>query len=96
MLYLLTPTPDDKIQERRELARLRRQARKRGFRVLKDWSNTWSLVDARIAPPRALIGLAQVPLAMIEVELNHPLPPRRRRAPVVSSDRIALVEGGAS
>jgi hypothetical protein len=64
------------------LARLRREARERGFRILKDWSGRWSLVDARIEPQRALFGLLHVPLHRIEAALAAPLPapkPRRRR-----------------
>jgi hypothetical protein len=63
------------------LARLRRLARARGFRILKDWTGAFSLVDARIAPQRALDGLVHVPLAVIGVALITPLPtPKPKRA----------------
>jgi hypothetical protein len=69
------------------LNRLRRYARARGFRILRDWTGTYSLVDARIAPQRALDGLVHVPLAAIGVALTTPLPPlkpkRVKRATVV-------------
>jgi hypothetical protein len=79
MLQIATPPTPCKNDDRNYLARLRRLAR-RGFRVLKDWSGAWSLVDTRIAPQRALVGLVQVSLATIEVELNHPLPAPRQRS----------------
>lgn len=53
---------------------LRRAAKRRGFRIVKDWTGTWSLVDIKIAPPRALFGLLDVSLAEIEVALSTPLP----------------------
>ena len=57
------------------LRQLRRIAKRRGFRVLKDWTNSWSLVDTRIAPPRALVSLWQVDLDEIDLALTTPLPP---------------------
>src|SRR5262245_1030587 len=63
------------------LARLRRYARARGFRILKDWTGTFSLVDARIAPQRALDGLVHVPLATIGVALTTPLPAPKPKRP---------------
>jgi hypothetical protein len=75
MLQITPPTTPCKNTEKRKLARLRRLAKPRGFRVLKDWSQTWFLVDAKIAPPRALIGLFHVSLSKIETALLTPLPP---------------------
>ena len=77
-----TPSTATPYNPKRHVARLRRVARRRGFRVLKDWTSTWSLVDTRIAPPRALIGLWQVGLDEIDEALSLPLPtpkPRIRR-----------------
>jgi hypothetical protein len=48
------------------LVRLRRGAKKRGFRVLKDWTGRWSLVDAKIEPQQALFDLFHVSLSRIE------------------------------
>jgi hypothetical protein len=88
------PPPNNQNLDRNHLARVRRQARKRGFRVLKDWSGSWSLVDARIQPPRALVGLVHVTLAKIETAVLTPLPevpPRRRKAPAPSANESAVV-----
>jgi hypothetical protein len=68
---------------RPSLARIRRQAKRRGFRVLRDWAGGYSLVDAKIEPQRALLGLDHAPLWTIEQTLFTPLPeppPRRKRA----------------
>jgi isopenicillin N synthase-like dioxygenase len=88
MLQISTHPHSDKSEHRTHLARLRREARQRGFRVLKDWSGRWSLVDARIEPQRALFGLLHVPLLKIECALATPLPapkPRRRRTITVTA-----------
>jgi hypothetical protein len=77
------------------LNRLRRQARARGFRILKDWTGIYSLVDARIEPQRALDGLVHVPLAAIGVALMTPLPapkPKRVRRATVVEPMARLVE----
>ena len=66
-----TATP---YNPKRHVARLRRIAKIRGFRVLKDWTSTWSLVDTRVEPPRALIGLWQVDIVDIDLALSTPLP----------------------
>lgn len=71
-------------KEKTYLARLRRYARARGFRILHDWTGGYSLVDARIAPQRELSGLTHVSLTEIGIALTTPLPPpkpkRVRRA----------------
>ena len=59
--------PTEKIkQQRRQLARIRRCARKSGFRVLRDWAGNYSLINTKITPPRALVGLVHVPLLELE------------------------------
>jgi hypothetical protein len=83
------------------LNRLRRYARARGFRILKDWTGIYSLVDARIAPQRALDGLTHVPLATIGVALTTPLPapkPKRVIGPVHPpfADLVARLQAGAA
>ena len=94
---LTAPHIAAKTENRNHLAKLRRQARKRGFRVLKDWQGTFSLVDTKIEPQRALLGLAHVPLEEIATAVLAPLPersPRRRRIvpnPVVQPDFIGPV-----
>ena len=79
MLYLAPASPT-RNDDRNALARLRRLARERGLRILKDWTGTWSLVDAKIEPQRALVGLVHVSLAKIEAELGRPLPAPRQRS----------------
>jgi hypothetical protein len=77
------------------LNRLRRYARARGFRILRDWTGAYSLVDARIAPQRALDGLVHVPLATIGVALTAPLPapkPKRVRPMTPPIARPAVAE----
>jgi hypothetical protein len=81
MLQITSPTTPCKNSQSRLLARLRRMAKARGFRIRKDWSGVWSLVDARIEPPRALVGLFHVSLPKIEAALLTPLPPPRVRKP---------------
>src|SRR5215472_417618 len=77
---IATPPYYRKLEERNHLAHLRYLARLRGFRILRDWSGTWSLVDARIEPQRALVGLLHVSLTKIEAALLSPLPGPRPRS----------------
>jgi hypothetical protein len=74
-----TPSTSTPYNPKRHVARLRRVARRRGFRILKDWTSTWSLVDTRVEPPRALIGLWQVDLVEIDAALSTPPPPPKLR-----------------
>src|SRR5262245_57082767 len=77
--------PHNQNVERKRLARIRRQARKRGCRVLKDWTGQWNLVDTHVEPPRALAGLEHVSLSDIETAVTTPTPPPRpprKRPPV--------------
>src|SRR5262249_55809739 len=94
MLHIASALPSDNQNlDRNHLARIRRLAKKRGFRVLKDWSGSWSLVDARIQPPRALVGLVHVTLTKIEIAVLTPLPeipPRRRNVPAPSANKSAV------
>ena len=81
------PSPSDNQNvERNHLARIRRQAKKRGHRVLKDWTGEYSLVDANVEPPRALAGLEHASLEAIEVAVTTPLPPPRppRKRPAMA------------
>jgi hypothetical protein len=98
MLHITPPLLSDN-GERNHLARIRRQAKKRGFRVLKDWTGTFSLVDAKIEPPRALIGLVHVPLPKIETAVTTALPPPKVRksngAPRPIAAALAAI-GGAT
>jgi hypothetical protein len=81
MLHIgpLRPTHNQNV-DRNRLARIRRQARKRGLRVLKDWTGGWNLVDAHVEPPRALVGLEHTSLEVIETVIATPLPPARPRS----------------
>lgn len=66
-------------QKRNELPHLRRHAKKRGFRILRDWAGNYSLVDTRVNPQRSLTGLSHVPLGTIGDALVTPLPPPKIR-----------------
>jgi hypothetical protein len=66
------PTPNG---ERNHLARVRRAAKKRGFKVRKDWSGAFNLITESTVPPRALAGLEHVGLTEIEAAVSTPLPP---------------------
>jgi hypothetical protein len=95
MLYISTATPlatpnDD---NKRQLARLRPAAKRRGLRIPKDWTGAWSLVDTKIPPLQALVGLFHVSLGQIEAELSAPLPPPEVRT---SKPNPAAVANGSS
>jgi hypothetical protein len=74
---MLLLTPPSSPVERNRLARVRRQAKKRGLRVLKDWTGAYNLVDTHVEPPRALAGLQHASLDDIETAVTIPLPPPR-------------------
>jgi hypothetical protein len=64
------------------LAKIRRHAKRRGFRILRDGTGAFSVIDTRIEPPRVLLGLDHAPLWAIEQAILAPLPeppPRRKR-----------------
>jgi hypothetical protein len=78
-----SPTPRD---DKHYLARLRRIAKRRGLRILKDFSE--SLVAPKVEPPRALTDLWQVSLNAIDATLARPLPapkPRVRKPKAIKS-----------
>jgi hypothetical protein len=86
--------PSDKQNvDRNRLARIRRWAKRRGHRVLKDWTKQYSLVDANVEPPRALAGLEHASLEDIEVAVTTPLPPPR---PSHKRPPMARLEGNGS
>jgi hypothetical protein len=65
------------------LSKIRYQAKKRGFRVLRDGCGCFSLINTKVEPPRPLIGVDHVPLWVIEQVIFTPLPeprPRRKRS----------------
>ena len=86
LLHIASPIPpNNQNVDRNRLARIRRQARKRGFRVLRDWTGAYNLVDTHVEPPRALAGLEHTSLSDIETAVTTPLPPPRpprKRSPV--------------
>jgi hypothetical protein len=87
------PPPNNKKYERNHLARLRRQAKKRGLRVLKDFTGSYNLVDTHVEPPRALAGLEHACLSDIETAVTTPLPPPRpprKRQPAARLDGNGL------
>ena len=98
MLYITNEppnaTPNNDDNNKRKLARLRWAAKERGFRILKDWIDAYSLVDARIAPPQALIGLFQVSPEQIGAALSKPFPPPKTRArkPTAVANRSPEIE----
>jgi hypothetical protein len=68
----------------KRLAKLRRQAKKRGLRVLRDRCGNFTVVSAHIEPQRPLLGLDHVPLWAVEQAITAPLPeppPRCKRMP---------------
>jgi len=70
------------VTSRNSLAKTRRRAKARGFRVLRDGCGCYSVIDTKIEPPRPLVGLDHVPLWAVEQILLTPLPeppPRRER-----------------
>src|SRR6516225_11877562 len=70
------------VTSRNSLAKTRRRAKARGFRVLRDGCGYYSVIDTKIEPPRPLVGLDHVPLWVIEQIISTPLPeppPRRQR-----------------
>src|SRR5215471_10781375 len=70
------------VTSRSSLAKTRRRAKARGFRVLNDGCGCYSVIDTKIEPPRPLVGLDHVPLWVIEQVITTPLPeppPRRQR-----------------
>jgi hypothetical protein len=70
------------VASRSSLAKTRRRAKARGFRVLKDGCGYYSVIDVKLEPPRPLVGLDHVPLWVIEQVISTPLPeppPRRQR-----------------
>ena len=70
------------VTSRNSLAKTRRRAKARGFRVLRDGCGCYSVIDTKIEPPRPLVGLDHVPLWVIEQIISTPLPeppPRRQR-----------------
>jgi hypothetical protein len=72
------------LSSRSSLSKIRYQAKKRGFRVLRDGCGCFSVIATRIEPPRPLVGLDHVSLWVIEQVIATPLPePRPRRSRVV-------------
>jgi len=66
----------------KQLLKFRRQALKRGFRVLRDGCGGFSLIDVKVEPPRPLLGCDHQQLWVIEQLILTPLPeppPRRKR-----------------
>jgi hypothetical protein len=85
------------VTPKNRLAKIRRHARRRGFRVLRDGTGAFSVVDIRIEPPRVLLGLDHVPLWAIEQTIFVPLPeppPRRRRMARLTQDPEAPAQAG--
>jgi len=87
----------------KQLAKIRRQARKRGFRVLRDGCGCFSLIDIKVEPPRPLLGCDHQQLWTIEQVLYTPLPEPRPRCqcmarlsdPAPAVEEVAPVEAPA-
>jgi hypothetical protein len=60
------------VTSRSSLAKTRRRAKARGFRVLNDGCGCYSVIDTKIEPPRPLVGLDHVPLWVIEQVIATP------------------------
>jgi hypothetical protein len=70
------------LTSRNQLSKIRRQAKRRGFRVRQDGTGNFTVIATQIEPPRPLVGLDHVPLWVIEQVVLTPLPeppPRRKR-----------------
>ena len=93
------------VTSRSSLAKTRRRAKARGFRVLNDGCGCYSVIDTKIEPPRPLVGLDHVPLWVVEQVILAPLPeppPRRKRmarpvepAPTVEAAAPVVAEAPA-
>jgi hypothetical protein len=72
------------VTPKNRLAKLRRQAKRRGFRVVRDGCGNFAVISTKIEPPRPLLGLDHVPLWAVEQAIATPLPepppPRKRMA----------------
>jgi hypothetical protein len=89
------------VTPKNRLAKLRRQAKRRGFRVLRDGTGAFSVIATKIEPPRALVGLEHAPLWAVEQAMFAPLPeppPRRKRVVrlVEPTNTAASAEAGHS
>ncbi|HKA54767.1 MAG TPA: hypothetical protein VKJ47_13995 [Candidatus Binatia bacterium] len=83
------------VTSRKQLAKIRREAKKRGFRVLRDGTGNFSLINLKVEPPRPLLGVDHVPLWVIEQVIFAPLPeppPRRRRMARLSGEAVPTVQ----
>ena len=85
------------VTSRSQLAKIRREAKKRGFRVLRDGTGNFSLINVKVEPPRPLLGLDHVPLWVIEQVIFTPLPevpPRRKRmaCPTMTVTAVPIVQ----
>jgi hypothetical protein len=100
MLHIACPLPtNNQNLDRNELARIRRQARKRGFRVVQDRCGGYSLIDVKVEPARPLLGCDHQQLWVIGQVLAVPLPeppPRRRRMARLAEPTPIVEEAPAS
>ena len=107
MLHIASSSPPyHQNVARNHLARLRRAAKARGFRILRDGCGGFSLIDVKVEPPRPLLGCDHQQLWVIEQVILTPLPelpPRRKRMArhPAGDSFLSLVEmlkaqGGAS
>jgi hypothetical protein len=62
------------LTSRTQLSKIRRHAKKRGYRVLRDGCGNFTVITTQIEPPRPLLGLDHVPLWAIEQVIFTPLP----------------------
>ena len=94
---MLQVTPDfpDRKTEQRNLARVRRQAKKRGFRVCRAFPG-WVLVDTKLEPPCALVGFEHADLMEIAEDIFTPLPPPRPRCIKIFGLAVSVATGGQS
>jgi hypothetical protein len=70
------------LSSQKQLSKIRRQAKKRGLRVVRDHCGNFTVIATQIEPPRPLLGLDHVPLWSVEQAIFTPLPeppPRKKR-----------------
>ena len=100
MLHIASPlSPDNQNLDRNRLVRLRRHARKRGFRVVQDRCGGYSLINVKVAPPRPLLGCDHQQLWVFEQVVCAPLPeprPRRKRMARLAEPVPVVEEAPAS
>ena len=71
------------LTSKKHLSKIRRQAKKRDLRILRDGCGNFTVISTHTEPSRPLLGLDHVPLWAVERAVATPLPePPPRRKPM--------------